>query len=133
MKIFGAEVEEIIGTLLGAFVWFLLVFIADAKIPSYNVSGQIRIWLVMGLFVLFMIVGHYIVSKNVINEEKRIDDIAGIKSHLIGYFLWLILMIFAYLLNIRISSYASLIGGYTAILLIFLYIRKRMVIQNHKI
>jgi uncharacterized membrane protein (GlpM family) len=128
MKIFRAEIEEIIGTLLGAFVWFLLVFIADAKIPLFTVSGQIRIWLVMGLFILFMIVGHYIVSKNVINEKKRIDDIAGIKSHLIGYFLWLILMIFAYLLNIKISSYASLIGGYTVILLIFLYMKRKMVI-----
>jgi hypothetical protein len=125
MKIFRAELEEIIGILVGAVLWYLLTVVLIVTSVKLSIPNQIIIWVDVGLLILFMSAGHYLVSSGVIDEKSRIEDIVSIKSNLIGYFLWLIFMIFAYLLNIEISSNASIIGGYITIFLIFLYMRSR--------
>lgn len=129
MKIFKAKLEEIIGLLIGLVFWYLWLFVVITMSFEINfyAQTQISIWVSIGLLILFMFIGHYIVSSGVIDEKKRIEDIVIIKSNLIGYFLWLILMIFAYLLNIEVSSNASLAGGYIAIFLIYLYMKKRVI------
>ncbi|MGB9928419.1 MAG: hypothetical protein ACPK85_08445 [Methanosarcina sp.] len=128
MKISKVELREIIGMFVGVGFWYLCLFLVVTASGGMNISSssdQIINWIFTGLFILFMILGHYIFSSDIIDEKNRIEDIVGIKSNLIGYFLWLILMVFAYLLNIEISSNASIIGGYTTIFLIFLYMRNR--------
>ncbi|MDW5549488.1 hypothetical protein [Methanosarcina sp.] len=125
MKIYRAELEEIIGILVGGAFWYVLTIVLMVTIPYFKIPSQVIIWVDMGLLILFMSAGHYLVSKGVINEKSKIEDLASIKSNLIGYFLWLIFLIFAYLLNIEISSNASIIGGYIIIFLIFLYMRNR--------
>ncbi len=126
MKIFRAKLEEIIGILVGVVVWYFWVFVVITMSFEVNFYSQNQIitWIFMGVLVLFIITGHYIASSGVINEKKKVEDILGIKSNLIGYFLWLILMIFAYILNIEVSSNASLAGGYITIFLVYLYMRK---------
>jgi len=130
MKIYRAELEEIIGIFVGTALWYLLTIVLIVMSIDYKIPNQIIIWVDMGLLILFMSAGHYLVSRGVIDEKSRIEDLASIKSNLVGYFLWLVFVIFAYLLNIEISSNASIIGGYIIIFLIFLYMRNRALKQK---
>ncbi len=125
MKRSRAKLEEIIGILIGLVFWYFWAFIIITMSVEINVSHEIAAWVFMGVLILFLITGHYSLSRNVINEKQRVEDLAGIKSNLIGYFLWLILLISAYLLKIEISSNISLAGGYVITLLIYLCIRNK--------
>jgi uncharacterized membrane-anchored protein len=94
---------------------------------ALHFSNQIVIWINIGLTVFFITLGHYIVSRKVIDEKKRIEDIIGLKSNLLGFFLWLIVIMVVTLLNIEINQTAIIAGGYITILLIYLYMEKREV------
>jgi len=94
-------------------------------IDVLHFSNQIVVWVNTGLIVFFIILGHYIVSRKVIDEKKRTEDIRGLKSNLLGFFLWLIFIIIATLLDIEINRTAITVGGYITILLILLYMNKK--------
>ena len=72
-------------------------------------------------------IGHYIVSRKVIDEQTRTEDITAIKGNLIGYFLWLFVIIIANLLKIEVNPVIMIAGGYTTILLVLIYINKRVI------
>lgn len=87
MKIFRAELEEIIGMLVGAVFWYLWTFVIIAINFRISIPNQRITWVNVGLLVFFIISEHYILSNEIIDEEKRIEDRIGLKSNLIGYFL----------------------------------------------
>ncbi|WP_243684939.1 hypothetical protein [Methanosarcina barkeri] len=92
-----------------------------------NISNQIIVWVTVGLAALMVTTGHYIVSRKVIDEKTRNEDIIAIKGNLIGYFLWIIVLIIADLLKIGISTFVMLVGGYATILLVLVYMDKRVI------
>jgi hypothetical protein len=53
-----------------------------------------------------------------------------IKGNLIGYFLWLIILIIANLLSIEISTIVMLVGGYATILLVLIFMNHRAIKNN---
>lgn len=124
MEVQKLKPEEILGLILGAILSFIMSMLTSRVL---HFSNQIVIWVNIGLIIFFIILGHYIVSRKVIDEKKRTEDIIGLKSNILGFFLWFIVIIIATLLNIEINQTAIIAGGYITILLIYLYMEKREV------
>jgi hypothetical protein len=124
MKIQKLKPEETSGLMLGVILSFIMFNMSIKTSDVLHFSNQIVVWVNIGLIVFFIILGHYIVSRKVIDEKKRTEDIIGLKSNLLGFFVWLIVIIVATLLKIELSSTAIMTGGYITILLIFIYMSK---------
>lgn len=122
VKIQKLKPEEIFGLMLGVILNFIMSMLTSGVL---HFSNQIVIWVNTGLIVFFLILGHYIVSRKVIDEKKRTEDIIGLKSNLLGFFLWLIVITIATLLNMEINRTAIMVGGYLTILLILLCMNKK--------
>ena len=121
VKIQKPKPEEILGLMLGVILSFIMSMLTSGVL---RFSNQIVIWVNIGLIIFFIILRHYIVSRKVIDEKKRNEDIIGLKSNLLGFFLWLIVIIIATLLKIEINLIAIMAGGYLTILLVFMYMKK---------
>lgn len=117
----------------GTCSWINTFFIVMASIMKIgtllNISNQIVIWVTIGLAALIITIGHYIVSRKAIDEKKRNEDIIAIKGNLIGYLLWLIVIMIANLL-IEINPVIITSRGYATILLVLIYMKKRVLLQK---
>jgi hypothetical protein len=127
MKIRKYKPEETLGLIVGIILFFIIATLIIETGILLNISNQIVIWVTIGLAALMMTIGHYVVSKKVIDEKTRNEDIIAIKGNLIGYFLWLIVIIIANLLKIEIKPFVMIVGGYITILLALVYIDKRTI------
>lgn len=128
MNIQKLKSEEIFGLILGIVLSFIMFRLSFKMSEVLHFSNQIVIWVNTGFIVFFIIFGHYIVSRKVIDEKKRNEDIIGLKSNLLGFFLWFTVIIIVTLLNIEINRAAIMAGGYLTILLItliLLYMNKK--------
>ena len=85
---------------------------------------QISYWVLVGPVVFFVIAFSYFVAQRVIDESRKTEHIVGIKSSIIGFSLWFIVIISTYLVNIRINVTTNLIGGYATMLLVMYYMEK---------
>lgn len=135
------HIEEILGVLFGTVFFYSWVFMllglkmklfsADFKTNgtiitiAYNWE-QVDNWLEAGILPLFLIAGHYFVSGKVIDEKKRVNDIIGGKSSLLGFFVWLFVTITTFLLDIEMSYRVTLAGGYILIAIIYLLMKRRV-------
>ncbi len=126
MKIQKLKPEEILGLLSGIVLSYIMFILSMLMSDVLHFSNQIVVWVNIGLVVFFLILGHYIVSRKVIDEKKRTEDIIGLKSNLLGFFLWFTVIIIVTLLNIEINRAAIMAGGYLTILLITLYMNKKV-------
>lgn len=113
---------ELIGSIFGAIFCFIWMFFVLAIQPQD--LGQITLWFTMGPIIFFVTLGHYIFSRDLVSEKRRIDDIVGLRSTLWGYFLWLIVMILTYRPDVDISSTFTIGAGYLFILLIHLLMKR---------
>ncbi|AKB49814.1 hypothetical protein MSBRW_0561 [Methanosarcina barkeri str. Wiesmoor] len=127
MKIRKNKPEENSGIIFGGILFFVVMALILKTSTLLNISNQIIVWVTVGLAALMVTIGHYTVSRKVIDEKKRTEDIMAIKGNLIGYFLWIIVLIIANLLKIEISTFAMLVGGYVTILLVLAYMNKRVI------
>jgi len=127
MKIRKSKPEENTGIIFGSILFFIVMALILKTSTLLNISNQIIVWVTVGLAALMVTTGHYIVSRKVIDEKKRTEDIIVIKGNLIGYFLWIIVLIIANLLKIEISTFVMLVGGYATILLVLVYMNKRVI------
>lgn len=127
MKIRKKKPEENSGIIFGSVLFFVVMALILKTSTLLNISNQIIVWVTVGLAALMVTTGHYIVSRKVIDEKTRNEDIIAIKGNMIGYFLWIIVLIIASLLKIEISTFVMLVGGYATILLVLVYMNKRVV------
>ncbi len=97
-----------------------------------NCFNQITFWVLIGPSVIFVICGQYIFTKNVVTEKERTKLLIGIKSIIIAFFLWFIVMTLTFLLNVEFGSFRNmqliaLIGGFISMFimhLIYVYMKK---------
>ncbi|WP_048121826.1 hypothetical protein [Methanosarcina barkeri] len=127
MKIRKKKPEENSGIIFGGVLFFIVMALILKTSTLLNIFNQIIVWVTVGLAALMVTTGHYIVSRKVIDEKTRNEDIITIKGNLIGYFLWIIVLIIANLFKIEISTFVMLVGGYATILLVLVYMNKRVV------
>lgn len=114
---------ELIGAFFGAIFCFIWVFFVLAVKSPQDLS-QIDEWLTLGPIIFFVTLGHYLFSRDLVSEKRRIDDIVGLRSTLWGYFFWLIVMILTYRPEADINSTYTVGVGYLFILLIHLLMKK---------
>ena len=141
MKTKSITKEYLIGTAIGWFFYAIYAYIiykamSDVTQIAYIADSQIGDWVLAGPFISFWVSGQYLVGKNVFNEEETADSLINIKSSIIGFFVWLIVISLIYAANIEIAvtsinlfnvvdiSYANLFGGWMTILLVYLYMKK---------
>lgn len=133
------KTREVVGVLFGIVLFYSwLIFIDKIKMLLFSEIivvnsnevikvqywGQIDQWLVAGLILFFLILGHYLLySKNMSKIEKN-RDIIGMKSALIGFVLWLFITIITFLFNITIPYSLNIAGGYILIISIYFLMRK---------
>lgn len=133
------KTREVVGVLFGIVLFYSwLIFIDKIKMLLFSEIivvnsnevikvqywGQIDQWLVAGLILFFLILGHYLLySKNMSKIEKN-RDIIGMKSALIGFVLWLFITIITFLFNITIPYSLNIAGGYIIIISIYFLMRK---------
>lgn len=127
MKMRKKKPEENSGIIFGSVLFFVVMALILKTSTLLNISNQMIVWVTVGLAALMVTTGHYIVSRKVIDEKTRNEDIIAIKGNMIGYFLWIIVLIIANLLKIEISTFVMLVGGYATILLVLVYMNKRVV------
>lgn len=128
------KIREVTGVLFGLlFFYFLLLFIYKikmllfsetvvvngSKITTVQYWGQIDQWLGAGLLVFFLIFGHYLFCSENMNRIERNRDILGMKSALIGFFLWLFITIITFLFNITVPYTLNIAAGYILIILTY--------------
>lgn len=140
------HIEEIFGVLFGTVFFYSWIFILLAlKMKFFSTDfetngtvitvahnwGQVDNWLEAGILPLFLIAAHYYVAGKVIDEKKRINDMIGIKSSLMGFFIWFVVTITTFLLEIEMSYRVTLAGGYSLTVIIY-WIMKRSVSKKEK-
>ncbi|NPE29413.1 hypothetical protein HNV12_15935 [Methanococcoides sp. SA1] len=134
MKLRKNKNEECYGIFIGLLCWLIYLFtlmdlIIFSPILYTHQTGfsQIGQWILWGPMFIFMYVGTYIISKKVIDNERKIEYIVAVKSSIIGFIVWMTVMSTAYLFNIEISQTPNLSGGWITIGLIYYYIKIRKV------
>ncbi|KXS43157.1 MAG: hypothetical protein AWU59_1271 [Methanolobus sp. T82-4] len=58
-------------------------------------------------------------------EEEKLEQVLDLKSIIIGFFIWLIILVATYLLNIEFSQFTNEIGGLATMLVVMTYMRKK--------
>jgi len=132
------RIEELVGVIVGTVCFYSWVFMLLAlKMKSFSTDfitngtvmtiadnwGQIDNWLEAGILPFFLISGHYFASGKVISEKRRINDIIGMKSSLMGFIVWLFVTITTFLLETNMSYKVTLVGGYSLIAIIYLFMK----------
>jgi hypothetical protein len=132
------RIEELVGVIVGTVCFYSWVFMLLAlKMKFFSTDfitngtvmtiadnwGQIDNWLEAGILPFFLIAGHYFASGKVISEKGRINDIIGIKSSLMGFIIWLAVTIATFLLETNMSYKVTLVGGYSLIAIIYLFMK----------
>nr|WP_321498702.1 hypothetical protein [uncultured Methanolobus sp.] len=131
MKQSKASFEEYAGIVIGGLIYFFVyvlnindLLIAFPVLFTYQAGySQIGYWMKYGLLFVFVYVFTYFAARKVIDEKIRKKYLFLIKSYLIGFFLWLIIVIVAYSLNCEIDDTTNLVGGYATMLMIILFMR----------
>jgi hypothetical protein len=127
--------EENVGLIFGAasyiaYYWTISKYVLrDSPILYTQQTGysQIGNWLIIGPIVIFLTIFPYLMSKKVIDEERKIEYIAVNTSYIVGFFVWFTVVTLAYSLNIEIGYIVNGIGGYLTMLLIYyLYVKKNL-------
>lgn len=133
------KADEVIGGLFGLLLFYCWLFFLDnlayaffsetntiqgAEIVKMNISVQIFEWFAVGLLMLFLVFGHYIIRSLRMNVNEKRDDDKIIKANLIGFVIWLMFIIVAFIFHVSISHSVNIGGGYITILIIYVLLLK---------
>ncbi|HEY3363187.1 MAG TPA: hypothetical protein VGK06_15555 [Methanosarcina sp.] len=72
MKIRKSKPEENLGILFGCILFFIVMALILEISSVLNISNQVIVWITVGLAALMVTIGHYIVSKKVIDKKREL-------------------------------------------------------------
>lgn len=116
--------ERIMGG-AGAFILSIVLIISKNALPELS---QLYFWMILGPVIFLVFLFAYFLSGIIIkedNEEKEIEYRTDLKSTVIGIFIWFVVMITTYFLDIEFSHLMNELGGMATILIVMLYMRKK--------
>lgn len=116
--------ERIMGG-AGAFILSIVLIISKNALPELS---QLYFWMILGPVIFLVFLFDYFLSGIIIkedNEEKEIEYRTDLKSTVIGIFIWFVVMITTYFLDIEFSHLMNELGGMATILIVMLYMRKK--------
>jgi len=76
-------------------------------------------WAMMGPFLVFFFASQYILCNNSIEHKEKINYLRDMKITLMGFSLWLVIIMGLFLFQMNINYYVNIGGGYLAILIIY--------------
>ncbi|MDW7774757.1 MAG: hypothetical protein SCH39_00285 [Methanosarcinales archaeon] len=82
-------------------------------------SNLIFNWFIAGVLPVFFFAGQYIVCNNSTEREEKINYLRDVKITLLGFLLWLLIIMGFSLFQINIDSRINFGGGYLIILIIY--------------
>jgi uncharacterized membrane-anchored protein len=109
----------------GAFILSIVLIISKNALPELS---QLYFWMILGPVIFLVFLFDYFLSGIIIkedNEEKEIEYRTDLKSTVIGIFIWFVVMITTYFLDIEFSHLMNELGGMATILIVMLYMRKK--------
>ncbi|MFZ3384809.1 MAG: hypothetical protein WA144_12875 [Candidatus Methanoperedens sp.] len=130
--------KEILGVLFGVILftaWMVILnsiafillseknTINGTEITKIRDFGQIFNWLTVGMLPFFLVVGHYLLYSSTASGMEKISDIIAMKSTLLGFFIWLLIVVLTFLLKINIYFWISIAGGYITIFIMYIIIK----------
>lgn len=116
------ESKELLGYIVGFGVFLIWSF---SMLISVEKTTPISDWIMYGPIAFSLASCHYLLSKNVIDSNKKIDDKISIISNVIGMILWYAVIVIISPRYILISD-VNLSGGYILIFLIYFISRSRL-------
>ena len=131
MKQSKTSYEETTGMIVGALIAIIYVFNINDLLIFFPVlftyqAGyfQMGYWIKYGPLFFFIFTFAYLAAQKVIDDKRKKEHLIVIKSSIIGFFLWLIIITASYSLDFEIDDMTNLLGGFTTILLMTLYMKK---------
>lgn len=135
VKVYMKQIRSILGAIVSMILYvgwmFILtsvsfIFFTEEIVINGNeiVRSTISIspifkWLFAGLIPSFFFAGQYIFCNNSTELEEKISYLRNIKITLIGFSLWLIVIMGMSLFQMNINYYMNLGGGYLTIFIIY--------------
>lgn len=131
---------KILGLLVGIilfFIWLYILnsiqylFFSEKEIIQGNEVVRVRIsqqylqvidWLAVGLLPFFLIAGYYLLYSKTLGDIEK-TGVVEIKSILIGFSLWLLVIVIISLIKINIPYDINLAGGFLIMLITYLLIK----------
>ncbi|MCK5267847.1 MAG: hypothetical protein KAR07_06755 [Spirochaetes bacterium] len=94
------------------------VIFGTEVVKSTISNNPIFNWLMAGLFLVFFFASQYILCNNSTEHKEKINYLRDMKITLMGFSLWLVVIMGLLLFQINIDYYVNIGGGYLAILII---------------
>lgn len=109
----------------GGFLLAIVLIIFRNALPELS---QFYFWMLLAPIIFLVFLFAYLFSGIIIkeyDEEKKIEYRTDFKSIVIGIFIWFVIMITTYFLDIEFSHLMNELGGMATILVVMLYMRKK--------
>ncbi|MDW7728317.1 MAG: hypothetical protein SCH70_14665 [Candidatus Methanoperedens sp.] len=132
------KIKEIFGVLFGVLLFIAWIVILNSmafillsekniingtEVTKIRDLGQIFNWIKAGVLPFFLVAGHYLLYSSTADSMEKINDIIAIKSTLLGFSVWLLIVVITFLLKTNISFWISTAGGYFTMVIIFVLIK----------
>lgn len=95
------------------------VIFGSEVVKSTITLNPIFNWLMAGLFLVFFFVSQYILCNNLTEYDEKINYLRDAKITLMGFSLWLVVIMGFFLFQMNIDYYINLAGGYLTIIIMY--------------
>ena len=95
------------------------VIFGSEVVKSTITLNPIFDWLMAGLFLVFFFASQYILCNNLAEHDEKINYLRDAKITLMGFSLWLVVIMGIFLFQMNIDYYINIGGGYLTILIMY--------------
>jgi len=95
------------------------VIFGNEVVKSTIAINPIFNWLMAGLIFVFFFASQYFLCNNSTEHKEKNNYLRDMKITLMGFSLWLVVIMGLFLFNVNIDYYINIGGGYFAILIIY--------------
>lgn len=95
------------------------VIFGSEVVKSTITLNPIFNWLMAGLFLVFFFASQYILCNNLTEHDEKINYLIDAKIILVGFSLWLVVIVGIFLFQMNIDYYVNIGGGYLTIIIVY--------------
>ncbi len=114
-------IRIILGSIISLILSFSWIFILTALGFTffYGKIDSIIMWLIIGPYLVYFFASQYILCNNSTEHKEKINYLRDMKITLMGFSLWLVVIMGFFLFQMNIDYYVNIGGGYLTILIIY--------------
>ncbi len=117
MRLIRIILGSIISLIL-SFSW-IIILTALGFTFFYGKIDSIIMWLIVGPYLVYFFASQYILCNNSTEHKEKINYLRDMKITLMGFSLWLVVIMGFFLFQMNIDYYVNIGGGYLTILIIY--------------